>query len=288
MKNYLSLVKFSHTIFAFPFAVIGFLLAYQDNPNTQIDFLDIVLVVLCMIFARTAAMAFNRYLDRDIDASNPRTQNREIPSGIISPQGALLLVLFSSFSFIVTTFFLNPLVFYLSPVALTVVLGYSFSKRFTSFSHLILGIGLGLAPIGAYLAIVPVFTLIPVLLGLMVLLWVSGFDIIYALQDEEFDKKNNLQSIPAWLGANKALKFSKILHLICAILIIAISFLMSHKYSSIGLIFWAVSLFFITMLWIQQKLVKPGKLEKVNLAFFTTNGIASVIYGVGFLIDSFI
>lgn len=288
MKNYLSLIKFSHTIFAFPFAIVGFILAYLDLNPAVFQSQQAILVAFCMVFARTAAMAFNRYLDRNIDASNPRTQNREIPAGQVSANGALALVLISSIGFMICTYFLNTLVFFLSPVALIVVLGYSYSKRFTSFSHLILGIGLGLAPIGAFLAIHPQFSIIPVLIGFMVLFWVAGFDIIYALQDEEFDKKNNLKSIPSWLGAKKALQFSKILHLLCLMLVIITGVLMSNKYPNLGLVFWISSLFFIIMLFYQQRLVKPGNLEKVNLAFFTTNGIASLVYGTGFLIDALI
>jgi 4-hydroxybenzoate polyprenyltransferase len=285
MKNYLSLIKFSHTIFAFPFAIVGFLLAYLDLYPSVFKSQQAILVALCMVFARTSAMAFNRYLDRNIDATNPRTQNREIPSGKVSPNGALALGLISAIGFIICTYFLNTLVFFLSPIALIVVLGYSYSKRFTSFSHLILGIGLGLAPIGAYLAIHPQFTVIPVLIGFMVLFWVAGFDIIYALQDEEFDKKNNLKSIPSWFGANKALQFSKFLHLLCFILVIITGVLMSNQYQNLGLVFWMSLLFFIVMLFYQQRLVNPGNLENVNLAFFTANGIASLVYGTGFLID---
>ena len=286
MKNYLSLIKFSHTIFAFPFAIVGFILAYLDLYSAVFQSKQAILVALCMVFARTAAMAFNRYLDRNIDASNPRTQNREIPSGQVSANGALALVFISGLTFMICTYFLNALVFFLSPVALIVVLGYSYSKRFTSFSHLILGIGLGLAPIGAYLALNPEFSMIPVLIGFMVIFWVAGFDIIYSLQDEEFDKKNNLKSIPSWLGANKALQFSKFLHLLCLTLVIITGVLMSNKYPNLGLVFWISSLFFMVMLFYQQRLVKPGNLEKVNLAFFTTNGIASLVYGTGFLIDA--
>jgi 4-hydroxybenzoate polyprenyltransferase len=286
MKNYLSLIKFSHTIFAFPFAMIGFMLAYLDKYPSVIDINLIFLVALCMVLARTAAMAFNRYLDRNIDASNPRTQNREIPAGKVTPHGALFLVVSSSVLFIITTYFINDLVFFLSPIALTVVLGYSFSKRFTSLSHIILGIGLGLAPLGAYLAIQPLFNIIPILFSVMVLLWVSGFDIIYALQDEEFDRKNQLRSIPAWLGSYKALIFSKILHLICALLVIVVGVLLSSKYPNFGLLFWLGSIVFISMLWLQHRLIKPGKIDKINLAFFTTNGVASLIYGTAFVLDA--
>jgi len=242
VKSYLSLIKFSHTIFAMPFALIGFFLGLatgliddgQSNLNKTVgwgwDFRDpafwklsrelmlskFILVLLCMIFARSAAMAFNRYLDRTFDAKNPRTAIREIPSGVIKANNALLFTIVSSLLFVVCTFFINKLCFCLSPVALLVVLGYSYTKRFTPLCHLILGLGLSLAPIGAYLAVTGQFDLLPILFSFTVLFWVSGFDIIYALQDEEFDKENKLYSIPAWLGKAKALRVSELLHVLSA------------------------------------------------------------------------
>ncbi|MEQ1676775.1 MAG: UbiA-like polyprenyltransferase, partial [Chitinophagaceae bacterium] len=193
VKNYLSLIKFSHTIFAMPFALIGFFLGLFETTSVvpswhtkifspQFDWkligIKFILVILCMIFARSAAMAFNRYLDRQYDAKNPRTAIREIPAGIITPKNALAFTIISSLLFIACTFFINRLCFYLSPVALAVVLGYSYTKRFTPLCHLILGLGLSLAPIGAYLAVSGHFSLLPVIFSLAVLFWVSGFDII--------------------------------------------------------------------------------------------------------------
>ncbi|NUO02598.1 MAG: UbiA family prenyltransferase, partial [Saprospiraceae bacterium] len=183
MKNYLSLIKFSHTIFALPFALLGFFLATLQ-PNIIFTWPSLLLVLLCMIFARSAAMAFNRYLDRDIDHINPRTRQREIPAGVIRPREALFFVIANSLLFVAATWFINKTCFYLSPIALLVVLGYSYTKRFTWLCHFVLGIGLSLAPIGAYLAAGGRFDLIPLLYSGAVLLWVAGFDIIYALQDE--------------------------------------------------------------------------------------------------------
>ena len=216
MKKYLSLVKFSHTIFAMPFALIGLfwgfhVLQMADQALSQPFWQILALVTICMITARNAAMAFNRYIDRDIDALNERTENREIPSGIIKAKHALLFVLINSGIFILATYFINPLCFYLSPVALLVVLGYSLTKRFTALCHLILGLGLSLAPVGAFLAVTGAFDWEPIILGLGVLTWVGGFDIIYALQDEGFDKENSLSSIPAWLGKKRALGVSNFL-----------------------------------------------------------------------------
>src|ERR1700712_2362262 len=223
MKKYLSLVTFTHTIFAMPFAFIGFFLAVTTTDH-RFDWLKLVLMVLCMVFARNSAMAFNRYLDRDIDAKNPRTKQRDVPAGRISPTSALTFVIVNCLLFIITTWFINRLCFYLSPVALLVVLGYSATKRFTALCHLVLGLGLSLAPIGAYLVVTGSFAPIPLFFSLSVLCWVSGFDIIYALQDEEFDRDENLHSIPAYLGKIKALRLSSILHVLSAIFIIIPAF----------------------------------------------------------------
>ena len=215
MKNYLSLIKFSHTIFALPFALVGFFLAnYLEGQTPSLYILAFIL--LCMIFARSAAMAFNRYLDRDIDAKNPRTTVREIPAGIISAHNLLYgLSSLNALAFVLATWFINPLCFALSPVALLVVLGYSYTKRFTALCHFVLGLGLSLAPIGAYLAVTGHFDVLPVLFSVVVFLWVSGFDIIYALQDEDFDKSLNLNSIPVLLGRKGALQLSNMVHLVC-------------------------------------------------------------------------
>ena len=194
MKNYLSLVKFSHTIFALPFALIGFFIAIGVH-GYDFKWTTFIYVILCMVFARSAAMAFNRYVDRKIDKANERTANvREIPNGTIKPTSALVFVIINCVLFIATTYFINPLCFYLSPIALLVVLGYSYTKRFTALCHLVLGIGLGLAPIGAYLAVTGAFDWLPLYFSFAVLFWVSGFDIIYALQDESFDKQQQLHS----------------------------------------------------------------------------------------------
>lgn len=293
MKNYLSLIKFSHTIFALPFAMVGFFLAnYVEGKSPNLTIL--LCIVLCMVFARSAAMAFNRYLDRDIDALNPRTTVREIPAGVISAKSALGFVIGNSLAFVLTTWFINPLCFALSPVALLVVLGYSYTKRFTSFCHFVLGLGLSLAPIGAYLAVTGHFDILPLLYSLAVLLWVSGFDIIYALQDVDFDKSLNLNSIPVRLGRVGALQLSNVLHLICAIVMIFAVWCVNNlkmdtvgEVGNFGWIHWLGASIFIGLLGYQHTLVKANDLSKVNLAFFTTNGVASVIYGSFFIFDFF-
>jgi 4-hydroxybenzoate polyprenyltransferase len=284
IKNYLSLIKFSHTIFALPFALIGFIIGVLSNENI-FDLNLLILVVLCMIFARSAAMAFNRYIDRDIDKMNPRSATREIPSGVISARNALFFVILNSFLFILTTYFINKLCFYLSPVALVVILGYSLTKRFTFLCHVILGLGLALAPVGSYLAVTGEFGTISVLLGFAVLFWVSGFDIIYALQDESFDKDYQLFSIPSYFGGKKALLISKVLHTFSIIFISLATYLTASNFPQIGWVTYIGLSIFILLIIYQHSLVKYNDLSRVNMAFFTTNGIASLIYGSLFLID---
>lgn len=282
LTHYLSLVKFSHTIFAMPFAMVGFFLALKTT-NHSFEWTKLLFVILCMVFARNAAMAFNRYADRDIDELNPRTKVREIPAGIIKPSNALSFVILNCLLFIASTYFINQLCFFLSPVALVVVLGYSLTKRFTWLCHLVLGVGLSLAPIGAYIAVTNEFNLIPICISLAVLFWVSGFDIIYALQDEEFDKGQNLNSIPVKMGRVGALQFSRILHVCSALSLFSAGYLMQAEW-----LYWVGYGIFISLLMYQHTLVKPNDLTKVNLAFFTTNGIASVIFATFFLLNYFI
>jgi 4-hydroxybenzoate polyprenyltransferase len=303
VKNYLSLIKFSHTIFAMPFALIGFFVAVfnmsddgQWNLNKTIgwgqDITNFVfwkgylvkffLVLVCMITARSAAMAFNRYLDRQFDAKNPRTAIREIPAGIISANSALWFTIINCLVFIAATWFINLICFALSPVALFVILFYSYTKRFTPLCHLVLGLGLSLAPIGAYLAVTGQFALLPILFSFTVLFWVSGFDIIFALQDEDFDRSQNLYSIPVALGTAKALQVSRLFHVLSAFCVISAGFL-----GDFGLLYWIGVAVFLAMLFYQHSIVKPTDLSKVNIAFMTANGIASVVFAVFVIVDLF-
>lgn len=274
LQKYLSLVKFSHTIFALPFAMVGFSLAvlYENQP---FKWSLLLCVVLCMVFARNAAMGFNRYLDRDIDALNPRTATREIPAGKIKPQQALAFVIINAVLFIATTYFINDLCFYLSPIAIFVVLFYSYTKRITSLCHIVLGVGLGLGPVGAFLSVTGYFHIVPILLGIAVMCWTGGFDIIYALQDEDFDKGKGLNSIPAKFGTVGALRISTVLHIITAVLILFIGYL-----TQLHFIYWVGASIFIGLLIYQHSIVKPNDLSKVGIAFGTTNGIASVVYAI--------
>lgn len=274
VNHYLSLIKFSHTVFALPFAIIGFFLAIHSG-EAVFSVQKLVMVILCMVFARSAAMGFNRFIDRKFDEKNPRTAIREIPAGIISANAALTFVIVCSISFVVCTYFINPLCLYLSPVALFVVLGYSYTKRFTPLCHLVLGLGLSLAPIGAYLALTEHFAIAPILFSAIVFLWVGGFDIIYALQDEDFDRSQGLNSIPVLLGTAKALRLSEIMHVVVALIVVAAYF--------VGAFHWLYiigAIIFISLLWYQHSIVKPNDLSRVNLAFGTTNGIASVVFSV--------
>lgn len=274
-----------------PFAFIGFFLAIPYASVSGNDLLEVqgtmagllnpmllqkgLLVLVCMVTARNAAMAFNRYLDRHFDALNPRTAIREIPAGILSAESALRFVIGNSIVFVLATWFINPLCFYLSFVALFVVLFYSFTKRFTALCHLVLGVGLSLAPIGAYLAVTGSFALLPLLFSFAVIFWVSGFDIIYALQDVDFDQSHQLNSIPAALGKTNALMVSRLLHVASAF---CVSF--AGVYGGFHMVYFAGLGFFVGMLIYQQSLVKPNDLSKVNLAFMTSNGIASVVFAI--------
>lgn len=282
MKKFFSLVLFAHSIFALPFAMIGFFLGVTTTTQPFNWFL-LLLVLLCMVFARNAAMAFNRYLDRDIDAKNPRTVMRDIPAGRVSANEALIFVVVNCLLFITATAFINKLCLYLSPVALFVVLFYSYTKRFTALCHLVLGLGLSLAPIGAYIAVTGKFDIVPVLYSFAVLFWVSGFDIIYALQDEDFDRAERLHSIPAALGIKNALRLSVFLHVLSAICVILPIF-----FSQFSFVYYIGVAFFCFMLTYQHLLVKPTDISKVDRAFATTNGYASVVFALCFLLDAFL
>ena len=275
----MSLVLFAHSIFALPFAIIGFFLAVS---TTVFDFewRLFVLMLVCMVTARNAAMAFNRYLDRDIDALNPRTAVRDIPAGRISPKQALTFTILNSIVFIAATYFINPMCLLLSPVALFVVLFYSYMKRISPLCHLVLGLGLGLAPVGAYLAVTGHFNIVPIFYGLAVLTWVSGFDIIYALQDEDFDRANNLNSIPANFGGAKALHISEVLHALSFIFV-----LLPVLFIKVGIFYYIGVFIYGALLVYQHRIVSPTDLSRVDRAFMTTNGIASVIFACFFLLD---
>jgi 4-hydroxybenzoate polyprenyltransferase len=279
VRDYFSLVKFSHTVFAMPFALIGFSLAVS-KPEFELSIRLLLLVILCMIFGRNTAMGFNRLADKDFDALNPRTRKREIPSGVISARSAEVFVVINTILFIVTTGFINRLTLVLSPVALLVIIGYSLTKRFTLLCHFVLGLGLSLAPIGAYISVTGKFSILPVIYSFIVLSWVSGFDIIYALQDDDFDKSNQLHSLPSAAGRKKALAISIFVHAITFVLVLT-----AGLYSKSGILFWTGTTIFTLLLIYQHSIVRHDDLSKVTMAFGTTNGVASILFAIFVILD---
>ena len=283
-SDYLRLVKFSHTIFAMPFAMIGFTYALKcGNHNLSEPWQWIVLlvqVVLCMVFARNTAMGFNRWADWRIDAENPRTANREIPAGVISPKKALWFVVVNAVLFITTASTINILTAVLSPVALAVVMFYSYCKRFTSLAHLVLGLSLGIAPVGAYIAVTGEFALAPCILAVLVMTWCGGFDIIYALQDAAFDRERGLHSIPSRFSARTALLFSTLLHVISAASLIWFASLLPGRWY-----LWIGITIFCFLLALQHLLVTPTKQKNIGIAFGTLNGLASLTLAIFVILD---
>jgi 4-hydroxybenzoate polyprenyltransferase len=282
VRNYFSLVKFSHTVFALPFALIGFSLAVSQ-PGQIFSLKLLLLIILCMVFARNTAMGFNRYADRKFDALNPRTASREIPAGKIDMRAALAFVIINAALFITATGFINRLTLFLSPVALAVIMGYSLTKRFTALCHFILGLGLSLAPVGAYISVTGKFSLAPVIFSFIVLTWVSGFDIIYALQDDEFDKNNKLFSIPSKTGRRNALIISSVVHAVTFLLVIAAGLVSEGSY-----FYWTGAAVFSLLLLYQHLIISPNDISRVNLAFATTNGSASIIFAAFVIADIFL
>lgn len=279
LKKYFSLVKFSHSIFALPFAFQGAWLAAGGVPAAG----RLALIVLCAVAARTAAMAFNRLIDRKIDAQNPRTASREIPAGVIQPGAALMLVLLSSGVFVAGAWALGPLCFKFSPLVLLVLLGYSTFKRFSALAHFALGLALALAPLGAWLAVRGDMggDLQPVLwLSFGVLTWVAGFDLIYACQDAEYDAQVGLHSIPAKLGVGRALALSGALHVLTVIAFFAEGWL-----AGLGWPYWvAFAVATVLLIW-EHRIVSADDLSRVDAAFFTINGWVGVGLFAGVALD---
>ena len=274
ISKYLSMVKFSHTIFAMPFALVGYTYALTST-SAEFDWVLLLQVVLCMVFARNTAMGFNRWADRDIDAENPRTAMREIPSGQISPRAALIFVVVNALLFVVTAATINRLTLWLSPVALFVVMGYSLAKRFTALAHIILGLALAIAPTAAYIAVTGEFAVAPVLLSGVVLTWVSGFDIIYAMQDAEFDRQRGLHSIPASFSGWGALIISIALHTVCLAMVCWFGIWCEFDW-----LFWVGAAIFGGVLTLEHLLVTPTRQTNIGIAFGTLNGIASLVFAI--------
>lgn len=277
ISKYGRLVKFSHTIFAMPFALMSFTYAVKstsvdDDLNIWVLLLQ---VVMCMVFARNVAMGFNRWADRDIDAKNPRTAQREIPAGVISPRAALTFVVINAVAFIVVAATINPLTAWLSPVALAVVMFYSYCKRFTSLAHIVLGLSLAIAPVGAYIAVCGEFSLEPCVLALVVLTWCGGFDIIYALQDCAFDREQGLHSIPARFSARTSLAISIALHVVSVAALVWFMLMVDANW-----LMWCGAAIFAAILTLEHILVTPTRQRNIGIAFGTLNGLASMLLAI--------
>ena len=268
--DYLSLVKFSHTIFAMPFALMAFVFALKTT-EAEFSWVLLLQIVGCMVFARNVAMGFNRWADHKIDIDNPRTASREIPAGKITPKSALIFVIVNALLFIATSLSINLLTAVLSPVALAIIMFYSYCKRFTAMAHLVLGLSLGIAPAAAYIAATGTIATAPCLISLLVLTWCGGFDIIYALQDLEFDRERGLHSIPVRFGVRGALYISIALHAvsIAALILFAL-------YCPQGWLLWTGVALFSLCIILEHILVTPTKQRSIGIAFGTLNGIASL------------
>ncbi len=269
IKTTLAMIKFEHTLFALPFAFLGAILAANGLPEWK----QILWITVAMVGARSAAMTFNRIVDRDIDAKNPRTANREIPSGKLSVGFAWTFLYVSIAIFLLASYSLNWLTFALSPVALIFILGYSYAKRFTSFAHLILGLALAISPSAAWIAVRGTLDdEVPLLLSLLVLMWTSGFDVLYACQDFEFDRKAGLRSIPARFGIKNSLLIARLFHFQAFIVLVLLWLAMGMMWVALaGVVIVGALLLY------QHTLVKANDLSRMNAAFFTTNAFVSVI-----------
>lgn len=269
LKITLEMIKFEHTLFVLPFAFLGAILAANGFPSWP----QILWITIAMVGARSAAMSFNRIADQKIDAENPRTADREIPSGKLSVEFAWSFMIASSLVFFLAAFMLNRLTLILSPIALLSILGYSYAKRFTSFAHLILGWALAIAPTGAWIAVRgTIDSEIPLLLSLLVMMWTAGFDILYSCQDYDYDTKKGLRSIPARFGIIAALWIARLFHLQTFIVLVLLYFAVDLGWLALAgvLITGALMIY-------QHTLVKADDLSRMNAAFFTTNAFVSVI-----------
>jgi 4-hydroxybenzoate polyprenyltransferase len=276
LKITLEMIKFEHTIFALPFAFIGALMAGNGLPTGW----QILWIVAAMVGARSAAMTFNRIVDYRYDGLNPRTAKRALPAGALSMSFAIAFTVFMSVLFIFSAAQLNSLCFYLSFPTLAILLFYSYTKRFTAFSHLFLGLAIGLAPLAAWLAVRGEFAWPPVLLSAAVMFWIAGFDIIYAMQDLEFDRNHGLFSLPARLGAAPALMLSTVFHAATIILLLA-----TARWMHLGTIAYAGIAVVAGILFWEHRIVKPNDLSRVNVAFFSLNGYVSVLLLLTFATD---
>lgn len=279
IADYIRLVRFAHTIFALPFAMIAFVFAFKTT-DTGFSLLLLFQILLCMVFARNTAMGFNRWADRRIDGENPRTADREIPAGRITPRNALIFVAVNALLFMATAATINTLTAILSPVALAVLISYSYCKRFTSLSHLVLGLSLGIAPAGAYIAVTGTLTPAPCILSLLVITWCAGFDIIYALQDRDFDMKRGLHSIPARFSVRTSLGISIALHAASIASLAAFA-----TYCPQSALLWIGVVLFSALIIAEHVLVTPTRQRSIGIAFGTLNGLASITLAIFIIAD---
>ena len=274
IARYASLVKFSHTIFAMPFALVGYVYALVST-GEPFRILLLVQILLCMVLARNAAMGFNRWADRRIDARNPRTAGREIPSGAISARRALWFVVINAALFVVVAASINQLTMWLAPVALIVLLGYSYTKRFTAWCHLVLGTALGIAPVGAYIAVTGRLAVAPIILAGLVISWCGGFDVLYAMQDAKIDRAEGLHSVPARFGALGAVWISVLLHVVTVYAVWLLGrYMPGGAWYQIG-----SGLFVVLLVW-QHIRFTPKRMDRIGASFGLMNGLASVAYAV--------
>jgi len=276
LRQTLEMIKFSHSIFALPFALSSMLLARGGLPSTK----TVLLIIAAMVTARSAAMAFNRLVDAKIDAKNPRTASRHIPAGLLSKEFVGLFFAVNVAFFIGISAFFNQLTFYLSPIALFILCFYSLTKRFTHFTQLFLGVALGISPMAAWIAVTGKLALAPGLMGLGVMFWVAGFDILYALQDYEFDKKSQLKSLVVKLGPSNALTAARVFHIISIGFFVGMGF-----WAELGIIYTITVLLIAAFLTWEHVLIKPNDLSRINAAFFTMNGLVSLCYLAGMTFD---
>lgn len=281
ITKYARLVKFSHTIFAMPFALMSFVYAVKSSPENLLNSnpywwaILLVQVVLCMVFARNVAMGFNRWADREIDAKNPRTASREIPAGVISARAAMWFVVGNAVLFVATAATINWLTAALSPVALLVVMAYSYCKRFTSLAHMVLGLSLSIAPVGAYIAVRGEFAVVPCVLALLVMTWCGSFDIIYALQDREFDQQQGLHSIPSKFSVRTSLNISVALHVVSIAALVWFACLLPQS-----VWIWIGAALFAGIIVLEHILVTPTRQRNIGIAFGTLNGLASTVLAI--------
>jgi 4-hydroxybenzoate polyprenyltransferase len=276
LKIFLEMIKFSHTVFALPFALTSAFIASNGMPSWY----QLFWIVMAMIGARTGAMSFNRLVDLEIDAKNPRTKDRPLPKGLISKEAVIFYTVVSFLLLVYAAYKLNELCFYLSPIAIIILCGYSLTKRFTHLSHIVLGLALSGAPLGAWIAIKGNIETIPLILSFAVLFWVAGFDILYALQDYDFDRKEGLYSIPVKFGVKKSIMISRVFHSIMVLFLTLLYFLRGFGFFYLlGLVIIAILLLY------EHSLVKENDLSKLDVAFFNMNGYISLIYFIFTLVD---